>query len=784
VSQRSKKYQKKEDIISPGRETNVPTQPIPRVPTRPIEQSGQAIKRARVPTRSNATKPHITKGQSSPASLHTMLAVRSLPKSTPVPHVQPEAPLEDETMYDIPEFATPLARAPKPNIPGSVTPRQQALFSNLLGDSSESSPSMPSISRLRLTEQRPRPGLAALNRSSSDIPQSAHARKGRLIDTLKQAASSSDEDSESDEETEEDIAEIPAVSAPTESVTQSQSTTQATSDKMDLDSDAASNSQASHAAVHLPSGSKRTYAKERSMLEENNLEDALMLAMDVDDSLGLGSSNREASASEDGEELSQVRGINELRSQGQQYRFRSEASASIDDISEKGGLNSSQRRSAVMEIATRMADSAYVGQLLESSLTASLLRSIAPSGEIMFDLSAAVVVLFILQTRPGYAVLNQIYQSKVLGTLDKLMMSNFSSFDIHRIAKDRKTNMSMTARDSVAEFRAVILDVVWPEAKPEKVTPQLVALKVLEHLVLGLRKAGNTETVVGEATISRILDAATVPSQHLKAGMMSTQDHLTLSTAFSILEALSVSHGKQVTWSNETLSRLANMTPILFETSSESPIRLVIRLCMNLTNNKPQACQMFAWPSFVLPLLRLIGRNYQLLAIELEVERRNSVLEDLILSLGAMINLAEYSDQARASVVRDGNELIDELVTVFLEGSARAEQVSTCMSMQGTHANHGQADSMEESQSSVTIGYLTVLLGNLCLNASVRATIQARLPGGNIDMLVRKVREFVLYNQRVDRLTRQFESEEGEETLKNFTARLMRVVEGLERLGG
>jgi len=87
---------------------------------------------------------------------------------------------------------------------------------------------------------------------------------------------------------------------------------------------------------------------------------------------------------------------------------------------------------------------------------------------------------------------------------------------------------------------------------------------------------------------------------------------------------------------------------------------------------------------------------------------------------------------------------------------------------------------MEESQSSVTIGYLTVLLGNLCLNTAVRATVQPRLPGRKLDMLVQKVKEFVLYNQRVDRLTGQFEGEEGEETLRNFTARLMRVVEGLE----
>jgi hypothetical protein len=90
---------------------------------------------------------------------------------------------------------------------------------------------------------------------------------------------------------------------------------------------------------------------------------------------------------------------------------------------------------------------------------------------------------------------------------------------------------------------------------------------------------------------------------------------------------------------------------------------------------------------------------------------------------------------------------------------------------------------MEESQSSVTIGYLTVLLGNLCLNTTVRSAVCARLPGKKLDMLIQKVKEFVLYNQRVDRLTRQFEGEEGAETLRNFTARLMRVVEGLEQAG-
>lgn len=90
---------------------------------------------------------------------------------------------------------------------------------------------------------------------------------------------------------------------------------------------------------------------------------------------------------------------------------------------------------------------------------------------------------------------------------------------------------------------------------------------------------------------------------------------------------------------------------------------------------------------------------------------------------------------------------------------------------------------MEESQSSVTIGYLTILLGNLCLNDEVRSKIRSRLPGQKNDMLVQKVREFIDYNQRVDRIAGQFEGEEGRETVRRFTERLMRVVEGLERAG-
>ena len=105
---------------------------------------------------------------------------------------------------------------------------------------------------------------------------------------------------------------------------------------------------------------------------------------------------------------------------------------------------------------------------------------------------------------------------------------------------------------------------------------------------------------------------------------------------------------------------------------------------MNVTNNRPRACEAFAGPAFISPLVACICKGFGLLAgsgggdgsQELEsAEQRTEVMEGLILGLGAMINLAEFSDTARASVVHGGDELVEGLTRIFLEGSERAAKV-------------------------------------------------------------------------------------------------------------
>jgi hypothetical protein len=89
---------------------------------------------------------------------------------------------------------------------------------------------------------------------------------------------------------------------------------------------------------------------------------------------------------------------------------------------------------------------------------------------------------------------------------------------------------------------------------------------------------------------------------------------------------------------------------------------------------------------------------------------------------------------------------------------------------------------MEETQASVAIGYLSVLLGNMCLNDSIKSMVRAQLPGRQLNTLVDKIKEFVQVHEHANRKAKHFEGEEGQDTWRNYTARIMLVVEELERV--
>lgn len=761
--QRDRKIPKRQTGTSPGHESARAPIPRPAPQAAAAESATNKPRRTRTRTVPVVSQSTMTKGQSSPAVLHKMLPVEQATKSSYEDNS--EVPASDDTMYDIPDpMSTPVRPTPlrrtTTSTPGSVTPRQKDLFSTLLGDTAAPKTPASALAALQLTDKKPRSLLGALARSKSDVAYSSQSRKTRLIDTLKDDdTSSEDEDSESDEEADGTLVTTHDVDKDKTPVQKKRVVIEEASDDANMNERTAGDSQTSQISSGAITRPKLTYATQRSYLQEANPEDEFLMSMDMDD--GWKMDSQTVSTDDEDGPTSQPRTHHELRKYGQNTMFSWDMEESIREISD--GSNRSGRRSAMMDLCTKMADAGFISQLLDSGFMHKFLENIVTPTDPVFDFIAAVAVLFVLQTKPAFAVVDQIHRSNVMTTLISLVDKDV---DILRVARDRKSNMSKIAQESLADFRTLVLAAkTWSPSTPEKATPQLIALKTIDVLVQSLRESGSTDALLNPTDVSKVANICSLPSSRVKATKSSPQDMLVLDLAISVLETVSIVDQDQSTWPAKTLQRLSEVISVFFEGEGLTKTVEAMKLCMNLTNNKPKACQPFSTQSFVQPLVHfLVGRFSLLNTGDLDSECRTEVLAALTLGLGAMINLAELNDQARLNAL-DDTESIEVLVKTFVVGSKRA----------------AEASSVEESEVGVVVGFLAVLLGMLCLNTAVRSRIQALLPNQRLHLLLQNMREFARIHEHVDKKTAsRFEGPEGQETLNNYYVRIMHVVKKLE----
>jgi len=759
--ERERKVAKRKEGASPGHEPLRTTTARPALSATTGEPTNNKPKRSRTRTVPYTKQPAMAKGQSSPAVLHKMLPVKK-PGRSSYKETVAEVPASDDTMYDIPDAPTtpvrPSLRRNGSSTPGSVTPRQRDLFSTLLEGTAASKTPASALASLQLSEKKPRSLLGALARSNSDISHGAQSRKARLIDTLKVEESSSDEDdSESDSEADSTPSAGNQVDADKTPVQAKRTfVIEEFDDDVRIITTTAAESQASQAASMAPSRPKLTYASQRSYLQEENPEDEFLMSMDLDDNWRM-DSQAVSTDDEDGP-TSQPRAHHELRKHGQNTMFSWDMEESIREISNLS--NRSGRRSAMIELGTKMADAGFVSQLLDSGFMHKLLEHLQSPGDTIFDLVAAAAIIFVLQTKPAFAVVGQIHCS---GVIKMLMTLVDKDTDISRIARDRKSNMSKIAQESLSEFCALVLESqVWTSGVPEKMSPQLLALETMDLLTRSLRESGSTDALLAPGDVSKVAHVCSFTSKRVDSSKPSVKDVLVIDLAISVLETVSIADQDYSTWPTRVVQQLSDTLPIFFEIDALSKTVEAMKLCMHITNNKPKACQPFSTPTFIKSLVRFIVARFA--HLDAGDPDRTQVLAELTLALGAMINLAELSDQARLHAVNDA-DAIKTLVKTFQVGAERA----------------ADATSVEESSVSVVIGFLAVLLGMLCLNSTARSQIQCLFPDERLDPLFDIMKQMARLNEHVDKKTaKRFDGPEGRSTLNNYYTRIMHVVKKLE----
>ena len=719
-----------------------------------------------------SSKPSPQKGLSAPARLMGMLPVDS-----------------DTTEASSPSSDRSISRAGTPQKPLSspcgssnspeaamqpssqLTPKQAQLWSSLLPTQPVApSPSALAMRDLTITGRQRRKQTTGqtrkLAKSQSDIPR----RGARLVDRLKAAApETSDVDTSDESGEDEDVVmaeERPATARP--------ALLRADSSVSSVTSSRGQHSQnRSQSRTTSNGGPKRTYAAQRSHLVDDSFEGGLM--EDLIDAAPVvprgrktlirSQSNSQKTSFDidsEGDEDSgggQIRTIHELRASGRKIRGTEDVEQLLDDIVDRGPSHRSSRRSALIQLATKLADKTFTAHFVDQGCELRLARECMSCKDDIASYSFAGAIAFLLVSEPPAHTVRTLQDHGIVSWLVDQLQANR---DLGKMAKDRQHNMAKASQKSLAQLGEVVesQQSLWGDEKPSTMSLRLVALKALDLLVGKLRRSGNkNELLTGQQLHSVLPNIAVFASEG---------QHLEASIIISILESLSTT-SLALEWDAATLGKIAQILPSLDLTS---PLRrhtlfLTLRLSLNLTTDNPKHCSLLATADSTRFLLQAVLDGFATIVVEQDEEKRTIALDLLVLALGITINLFEHSAEARTHAVGLSTpNLVSSLVETFKQGQKRMLD----------------AESVEESVSNVAFGYLAVMLANLCQNADARILIAGLLQGQGLSMLVDAVEEFVLYHQQVDKLN--FSGEEGQEVWGAFTEKLQRVLDRLVGLDG
>lgn len=745
------------DVPSSGDETTQdapPKSPVrKRLPSQPAQPEETK--------RSKSTALLATHRSPAPAKARTAAAVnRTTKRKRPNGYAAAETTLSPSSTgspmkVDSPIFSpsTPLAttpeleelalRTPDTQVRKALsTPKQNRLWTDLLDDEPSSDGPATQLRHLSLASSTAR----ALQSATQTMPRNLPTRK--LVDRLMPS-----EDSE---------------------LLLSDDNTTLHSDDTD-DTEQLREALDSSFSQPLAPAPRTTYAQQRTYIEDNtSFEDLLAQPLDDGVESGLfptqvGSSQRSMPSldgpDDDDETARGLRSIHELRAGGDARRFDDEVRRLLEDVVDSPDLTISSQRSGILTIASKLEEKLFRQRFVQGSYEQQFFAVCVRNDDVICSTALAAAVVFLLQSEPenGRAAVHALHSISIKNFQPALAAAK----GLETIAKERRTNMSRLAQKSVTEFQGLLLGTgIFASSGTSTLSPQQVALKALDLIVRRSRGAGYVDSILTPSLIEQLINIglSVLPGLPGEAATVVLQDVL------SILESSTIAASRGTDSSLITPDVVATAIPLLeaairpsSPSSHEAIGPLALKLCLNLTNNHEANSDAFDASAFVSILLENINSDLAMvpsLLARTDEARIGRQFDSLILSLGAMMNLAEMSVLVRRSVEQKQRGAFDTLVESFIRNRDRT----------------GEMHSLGDASLQIAFGYAAILLANLAQNSRLRARIVAKLPNGDVQVLVDAVEEFIGHNQEADR-----QGNEGPEWVA-FTRRLQAVVDSLKEV--
>ena len=590
----------------------------------------------------------------------------------------------------------------------ATTPRQSHLWSTLLDDNSTATPGQLPVDSLSISQGRTVGAVwselvedaAESDVSAATRPQNVRdAPRKKLIDSLEDELNTTLAGVESEDEDDEDLTLLPMPAAePSRQETMEAAISQLTAPRSNAESQFTSSQGTSQSTA---GGPKFTYARDRSYLTETAVDEATMLNTPLD--VGLGSQSRRRGAPNPAL-LSQVlgpvdeeqdvidgnsgtiRSIHELRQAGGNKRFLDESEALFEDIECRGTSAVSRRRNGMIELGTKLAEKGFARRFVERGMDLRLLRGLDGERDIITGFAMSSIMVLLAQDGVGATGVLQARQQGAPALLTRLIDERRS---IMGIAKDRSSNMSKVARAAATDFAEVMRkSSVWGPTRPDTVTPHVTALRCMATMARQSREAGDKDGITSSEATGKLVAVLDLEGgdhdDEEDDDEPSAQEVMEMELALSVLESstLKVRARPQRT-TRDSLDTAAIRR--FFLAVSQRPREqfktcqvLVARLVLNVSNISAAACDELGSDEVVRTLVHATTAEFGRLGGRLDDEERLSSVDQLVLALATLTNLAERSDAARRHVLGDdgqGGELLDGLTHWFMRGLERAGEV-------------------------------------------------------------------------------------------------------------
>ncbi|KAI4155434.1 MAG: hypothetical protein L6R39_001250 [Caloplaca ligustica] len=448
-------------------------------------------------------------------------------------------------------------------------------------------------------------------------------------------------------------------------------------------------------------GLKTTYSSQRSHLANIGLADTRSFdmplscdGMSLDDSLPSKPSRKETQPLElatfedpgesdfDGPRNTSMRTIHELRESGENVRQLNEMEALFDDIGGPGLISVGFRRGKLLELATKLQDSTCCRFVLDQGLDSRLLSfSALTSIDTVTETLLASMILHLVAAPSGARATSQVDDARIADLFSTRLEDDQ---DLTKVAQSRKSNISRRVQSDLTEYVDRFLHSnLWRVGTPVQLSSRIIGLQGLEYLARRRREAGCGIDILPPRIIGRLLQI--LPTTTQGSTLHSSANHsLETEIVVSILESCTISgtNHDDGQWTEITLAPVLAILPRLNHVSSmnsEGTQRLALRLYLNLTNNDPRLCHVFAKVDVIRSILDIVESHSQILSNHEQQPSSSAALDTLILAFATLINLVEWSPAVRhimSSTEKKGDCFLDTLTRIFIARLQVVAQVS------------------------------------------------------------------------------------------------------------